>query len=632
MTCSKTKLILILIFIIHSQIFNKASAKNTKYYSLLVNVSANSVNSSKKSNKETEELIKKSLLIYHASLEKKLTRNRIDSLHDKAEQELISNLQSLGFYHAKVLKASLTEPEPYKCIADYQINLGLPTLINNINIQLLDKSEDRLLKIIKNAVNKTIVIGQQFSHDNYEKAKQSALTELHNYGFLNAQFITSKVAINLQNRIANINLIVDPKQQYYFGKLSFESDLYENSFLQNYVPFKEHDLYSNKLLMQLKNNLLDSGLFSKVRIDVQDVSKLDKDTVPVIVRVYAKPANKYTGSLGFGTDTGVRGTLGYQRRRKSKPGHSVNITVAAAKIRKQMAMDYAFVGHNPINSKYNFGITAVDDKVKEKFNKNAEIYIQKHKKHRNKQHFWQLSFLTEKFRESSRFNKKNAHFIIPSVNLFWLHKPYNKDQDDYYDESNSSAENKVIIGNKLNLVVKAAAKAIASSDNLLQLSISDKFIYPIMFDLTLIFRSKIGTTFIKNFNKLPISLRYFAGGDDSVRGFGYNSLGPVSRDLDGNQKVVGGKSLFFTSIEIEKPIPQYQQLSFAWFIDLGNALRTFKDLKKNNLALGSGVGVAYKTPVGAIKAYLAKPIKHTAFKDPANKKVRLHLTFTTDLY
>ena len=110
--------------------------------------------------------------------------------------------------------------------------------------------------------------------------------------------------------------------------------------------------------MQLKNNLLSSGLFAKVRIDAAALPI--NNNIPITARVYAKPANSYNASLGFGTDTGIRGNLGFIRKRLSHPGHQININLMGSKIRKEAIADYSLLGKDPTIDKYHLGTTAVE--------------------------------------------------------------------------------------------------------------------------------------------------------------------------------------------------------------------------------------------------------------------------------
>jgi translocation and assembly module TamA len=114
----------------------------------------------------------------------------------------------------------------------------------------------------------------------------------------------------------------------------------------------------------------------------------------------------------------------------------------------------------------------------------------------------------------------------------------------------------------------------------------------------LIGRGTLGAIEVDDFDLLPASERFFAGGDQSVRGFDLNSLGPV--DADGN--VVGGTRLVTASFEYELRVRG--PWGIAFFVDGGNALDDFGD----ELEYGAGIGLRYRTPLGNVRIDLAVPV------------------------
>lgn len=97
---------------------------------------------------------------------------------------------------------------------------------------------------------------------------------------------------------------------------------------------------------------------------------------------------------------------------------------------------------------------------------------------------------------------------------------------------------------------------------------------------------------------VPDSLRFRAGGDDSVRGYGYRSLGPL---VDGS--VGSGKVLMAGSLELARPVLESMpQLWGAVFVDAGNAADSFRGFQA---AIGTGVGVRWRSPVGPLRLDLA---------------------------
>jgi translocation and assembly module TamA len=132
----------------------------------------------------------------------------------------------------------------------------------------------------------------------------------------------------------------------------------------------------------------------------------------------------------------------------------------------------------------------------------------------------------------------------------------------------------------------------------------------------LILRGEAGATAGAGVEELPSSLRFFAGGDTSVRGFGFQQLGPV--DDDGN--LIGGRYLLVGSVEYDHPIGG-GKWGVAIFIDLGNAFNDFNDYE---LKGGGGVGLRWRSPVGPLRLDLAHA-------PDSNDNFRIHFTMGPDL-
>jgi translocation and assembly module TamA len=115
---------------------------------------------------------------------------------------------------------------------------------------------------------------------------------------------------------------------------------------------------------------------------------------------------------------------------------------------------------------------------------------------------------------------------------------------------------------------------------------------------------------------LPITLRFFAGGDNSVRGYRYQSLGPRSDEGD----IVGGKNLLIGNFELERAIGK--NWGVAAFYDAGNAFNNFSSIDP---AQGAGLGCRYYTPVGPVKLDLAREI------NVASPGYRIHFSIGLEL-
>jgi translocation and assembly module TamA len=131
----------------------------------------------------------------------------------------------------------------------------------------------------------------------------------------------------------------------------------------------------------------------------------------------------------------------------------------------------------------------------------------------------------------------------------------------------------------------------------------------------LLARARLGGMTVDDFSALPASERFFAGGDQSVRGYDYQTLAP--RDI--NNEVIGGRYEAVASLEADYLfIGNY---GAAVFVDAGNAADSFPPEPK----IGAGIGFRWRSPVGMLRVDIAHP-----FDDPLND-YRLHISIGPDL-
>jgi len=123
---------------------------------------------------------------------------------------------------------------------------------------------------------------------------------------------------------------------------------------------------------------------------------------------------------------------------------------------------------------------------------------------------------------------------------------------------------------------------------------------------------------VDDFDNLPKRLRFFAGGGNSIRGYAFESLGTV-KEINGEDKVIGGKQLLNLSLEYQHPITD--EWSAAVFVDAGNA---FDDWSNYDVKVGVGFGARYRSPIGPVRIDIGFP--KDDLKDP-----HLYLSIGSDL-
>ncbi|MCW5203601.1 BamA/TamA family outer membrane protein, partial [Desulfobulbus sp. US4] len=170
-------------------------------------------------------------------------------------------------------------------------------------------------------------------------------------------------------------------------------------------------------------------------------------------------------------------------------------------------------------------------------------------------------------------------------------------------------------GIRLSASLKGGDTAFLSSTSFLQAQANGKIILTPWTNWRLLGRLSIGAIMMDSIDELPPSLRFYAGGDHSVRGYGYKELGPE----DSSGKIIGGQYLTEASIEIERKIND--TWSAAAFYDLGNA---YDDIDLD-LQVGAGLGVRMNLPFGQVRLDVACAVSD------ADYPLRIHLTIGADL-
>ncbi|MDD5171306.1 MAG: BamA/TamA family outer membrane protein, partial [Syntrophales bacterium] len=165
--------------------------------------------------------------------------------------------------------------------------------------------------------------------------------------------------------------------------------------------------------------------------------------------------------------------------------------------------------------------------------------------------------------------------------------------------------------------LKATHQSIGSSTGFIQFMSAGEMIIPLPGDFALLTRARVGGTWQNDpVEQLPISVRFFAGGDRSIRGYAYQALGP--KDSQGN--VVGGRNLLTGTVELERYIGK--SWGVAAFYDAGNAFNNLSDI---SAAQGAGMGLRYYSPIGPIKLDVARQLS------VAEPDTRIHLTIGVGL-
>jgi len=546
-----------------------------------------------------KELIFSNLSIKIAEKERHLTEERIQNLYQLALDEITKTLESLGYYHAKVTSNLFKTQKGHFVL--FQIIKGPPIIIKDVKIILVGPHHEILDNLIKTTPLKR---NHVLKHTLYESFKHALLGRALQLGYLDAVYNKTEIEIDLSQNTANIVMELDTGPRYAFGEVTFNNPPYKIDYLKRYIPFTKGEPYTTEQILVFQRALTETDLFSKVRVQPR-VTEENNYLVPIDVKLIAKPHNRYTASLGYGTDVGPRGMLGWERKRTNYPGHVINMNIRGSKRRNQVNLLYTIPGKHPITDRLVLGAHVVEEKLTDqKTSLRHDLGVTQINKIGKWERLMGINFLYSIDRELPTEPKIYSHYLLPNVS--YLRTNFQK--GDYFS-----------YGTRASITLRGGAHSLLSSTDLIQMESRLKWIPLLTEDTRLLMRLDLGTTSVSNFSKLPLTLRFFTGGDQTIRGYGYKSLGPTTTDRYGRVVVVGGKHLAVGSLELERIL--YKKVSLAFFIDSGNAFNKWK----SKLATGAGFGFRYATGLGPLRVDLAWPLKK------GKNHARIHFAFGMDI-
>ena len=506
-------------------------------------------------------------------------------------------LQALGFYQPRLTQDYQAADEDHCFRLKLTVDPGPPTLVEALDIELRGdaKNDPAFQRVIKESPLRE---GKRLRHDQYENLKRNLQQLLINRGYAEGVLSRHRLEVDRDRHRARVVLHVDSGPRYRFGNVSLAGDAQLNdTLLRAYLNFQSGEPFSNERLLATQQAYLGAGYFSAVRVERGEP---DREQHTIDVTVHFSPRNRWAllAGAGVSTDTGPRVRLGVQNRRVNAAGHTARAEAELSGVRQGVGAGYTIPLSDPLNEKLELRTSYVnedtDTSESEKLSVGADYILKL-------ESGWvatpSLEYLRETYNVAGQVDQ--AELVIPGFQLSRV-----KSDDPVYPR----------FGWRLGGKVRGAHKALSSSATFTQYDLWGKLILPV-FKGRFITRGEFGFTDVTNVTELPASLRFFAGGDASVRGFAYESLGPENADGD----VIGGRHLLVGSVEYDYPITE--RWSMAVFSDAGNAFNDFDDYE---IRRSAGFGMRWRSPLGPIRVDLARGVQE-------HRDWRLHLSMGPDL-
>lgn len=547
-----------------------------------------------------------------------LNADMVERLHNRVEREVQDALRPYGYFEAQV-SSTVTDLGKGEWRVVIDIKPGRPVLVSSIEVKVTGPGETDPLfrRILEHPLLKP---GDRLNQADYDAIKSDLQRTAATYGYFDAKLTRNELLVDPPNYTARIALELETGERYHFGPTTITQGVVKESLVRRYLRYHEGDPFDLTQVLRTQFALDDSQYFTNLEVRP---GTPDPDTHLVAVDIHADPnrRHRYSFGAGYATDTGPRATLGFEDHRINSSGQSFSVTAQFAKItRYNVVTSYIFPVGDPAVEHF-----ALNGNIEQQTLADVTAYTQSvGPSFTLVKGGWQTLWKVNVVRTISEDvnGTTTDRLLVPELDLASVPK-------DYLGEP--------LFEYPFVAQIRGSDAVLGSDSNFIQAHMQLENTFHLGGPWHLLLREEVGASLVSRFSNLPTIYRFFAGGDNSVRGFYYNQLSPTDpvcttgpngqflRNADGScQSIagyikVGGKDLITGTVEVVHDLPR--NLGWATFVDYGNAFDHFG----TKLFYSAGVGLRFRTPVLTLGVDVAQPLNNRGAGP------RLHINFSPKL-
>jgi len=556
-------------------------------------------------------------------LDRELSTAQLRRLTKAGEAEIRRGLEPWGYYDVQVTSELQQNGADFKAV--YHVTLGERVIVRDSSVVVNGEAAE--LEVVQAALEAFEPrVGEALDHWLYELRKNEVTSVLQARGYLDAALERHRVEVMRASRSATIDLAWNSGERYRMGDVHFTGNQLPEEFLARYRPWTPDEYYSVEDLLQFQQRLVDADYFSIVSV-TPDLDHRADGRVPVDVQVVPAKRNIYSASAFVSTDTGPGGSLGWQRRWMNDRGDKAGMQLQYATRLESYSVFYRIPKPGVQSRLYNMTAGYRDettDTTRARLVRlgASELLDDWHGYART----LGLQYLQGSFVVAEQLRSTK---LLYAEGLLTRRRA-----DDLLFPTR---------GVSVTYTARAAPGQLFSDTTFASIRADLKWVRPAGDRSRIILRASAGALETGNFDSLPPELRFFAGGDRSVRGFDYQAIGEKETIPDAirqaivdndpkkkktladvpTQGVVGGRYLAVVSGEFEHYFTE--QWGGAVFVDAGDAFNN-----AFNANVGAGVGVRWRSPVGIIRVDFAVPVR-TDRTEIDDHGLRFHIMIGPDL-
>lgn len=534
-------------------------------------------------------LLEDNLDIYKWRHNPEMNLDFLHRLHERTPGEIRTLLATEGYFSPKI-SGSLTESEGV-WVAHYDVEPGEPVRVGRVDIKfegdIASGTEEAQAQATALKERWQLRAGSVFRQADWEAAKRTLLRELLIDRYPRARLVDSQATVDPAARSATLSVHADSGPEFFFGDLEIIGlEQYPERIVRNLSPVVPGSPYKQSQLLELQARLQDTRYFSRVDVRV-DVDTATPRTVPVRIEVAEAKSERVSLGAGYSTDTGPRGRIEYSNINLREQGWRLNTGLRADNINRTGEAGIEFpVRRDGARDSVSTSFSRRD--ISNEVTDTARLGVSRAQRIGRIERTLALQYQHEKQEIAGAVGDMRQALVASSS---WTIR----NVDNLLFPSR---------GELLNMQLGVAPRSVLSDRSFVRGYIRGVRYHPVGENGTLILRAETGKVEANSRQGIPSDFLFRTGGDQTVRGYGYNSLG-----VHEGEAIVGGRYLAVMSAEYD--IWLSQRWGAAIFYDTGNAMDSLDNLR---LVAGYGLGARLRTPVAPVNLDVAYSEEKKGFR------------------
>ena len=516
--------------------------------------------------------VQKNVLILLGDLNTRYFKST-DSLKKKIKKVMVAGSEPLGFYQVEYATRISNDVITIEVNSFSTVYWSTP----DIEVRGAAASDTKLIELLDSASDE---VGSRMSHQFYENLKHQFMTVCLNNGYLDAHFEEAVLEVSIIKATARIILKLQTGNRYYFAPIEFEGAQLSTTFLQKMTNLKVGDAYKRSKVERFYKQLIDTRYFSSVKFERK---KNDDNTITLLVVLKSSPRFRYSVGAGFATDVGPRLNLGLERPWINSSGHQLKVRGKFSMKIKNAASEYRVPLYLGWVDSFIWSTGWQNKDVEDTESEELTTGFSLHREIRRWVGSVSLNLVNEQDLRGGVSTKEESYLYLAT---HWS-------RTRIWGNARNPAK-----GYKFWWSAESSTEGLGSDTDFIRGEFGSKWLQGVGEKHSILLKGGLGFIKTGNFENILSSKRFFVGGDQTIRGYDYESLSPV--DDNGNQ--LGGRYLNTLGIEYRYQLLPKWQVSI--FTDGGRAYDE-GDAKVN---VGAGVGARWISPIGPLSIDVAYPI------------------------